>query len=287
MLAIDKSPGALETAAFLLRHGAAASVNAVSPACGSALSRACSAGNVPLLHMLISHGANVSPPAPATPPLLLALDGGHEEVVSALLLLGADARAVDTAGRQALLVAVRGGHGGAARALLESGADARASDGAGTALAAAARKGCAEAVRALLQHGAGGLEASTGDGTPLQVAAREGHLEAVRANCAAVEAAGCSALLLACVHGGKAPLVALLCASGANANAAATGAVAGTCIIAGTTPLMAAAASAGSLDAVKVLLQRGATPHAKDSAGREARDYALTQVVQKHLKGLP
>ena len=327
MMAIDKSPESLETAAFLLRHGAAASVNAVSPAGGSALSRACSAGNLPLLHMLISHGATVNLPAPATPPLLLALDGGHEKVVSALLLLGANARAVDAAGRQALLVAVRGGHGKAARALLESGADARASDGAGSALAAAARKGCAEAVRVLLQHGADGLEVSTGDGTPLLVAAREGHLEAVRAlleggaDCAAVgaagctpllaavrgahfevveelvskrkasakdvDAAGCSVLLLACVHGGKAPLIDLLCASGANANAAATGAVAGTCIIAGTTPLMAAAASVGSLDALKALQQHGATLRAKDSAGREARDYAFTKAAQAHLKGLP
>ena len=357
-----QSPETLETVAFLLRHGAAASVNAVSAAAGgSALSRACSAGNLALLHMLVSHGASVDPPAPATPPLLVALDSGHEEVVSALLLYGANARAVDAAGRQALLVAVRGGHGRAARALLESGADARACDGAGSALAAAARggcagavtallkhgadarevgagggsllllaarEGCAEAVRALLQHGADAREAGAGDGSPLVVAAREGHLDAVRilqeggadcaaadaagntalmeaargghskvaklllkhgANASAVDAAGCSALLLSCVRGGWAPLTAILCASGADANAPATGAVPGTCIIPGTTPLMAAAASETSkIVAVESLLEHGAKPRAKDSAGREAVAYAKEKgAVHKFLTGLP
>jgi ankyrin repeat protein len=332
MLALDKSPGCtyghggLEMATCLLRHGAAATINTPSASGESVLSRASSAGNGACIMMLVSHGANVNVPAPATPPLILALAKGHERAACCLLLYGADCRAVDAAGCSALQLAVRGGHQGAVRALLEHGADCRAVDAAGcSVLLEAARGGHQLAVAILIKHGADpkGKDAA---GTPVLVAAsREGYLGVVRAlleggaDCLAVDAAGCtpllaalrgrhleiagdlikrganpravdavgsSLLLLACAQSGAPGFISLLCSSGADANAAAACTDAAAGIVPGTTPLMLAAAHKASMAAVKVLLQHGAAPHAKDSAGREAADYAADKPVQKHLMSL-
>ena len=241
------------TVSCLLKHGAGATINAVSAAGDTALSRASAAGNTTLIHLLASHGAGTDVAAAGSAPLLLALNKGHSDAALALIRYGADCGVAENAPLQV-----------------------------------AARKGLVDVVRALLQGGASTLAADAGGCTVLHMAARLGSVEIVRAlldggaSCKAADAAGCTALHFAAARGShecSAPIIALLGARGARASAATSGAGAiviwGTVLpfIQGTTPLMLAAHS-GIVEAAKALRATAHDARARDSQGKTAHDYA-------------
>jgi ankyrin repeat protein len=61
-------------------------------------------------------------------PLMAAAEGGHAEIIEALLAAGADVNAEDSFKRRAIMFAIRWKHEGIARRLLESGSDPNAKD---------------------------------------------------------------------------------------------------------------------------------------------------------------
>jgi len=109
-------------------------------------------------------------------PLGFAARSGFRDLVAVLLRRGADVRALDEEGRDALAWAVRGGDPGIVRGLLEAGGDPgrRGPDGLGPVYLAVLG-GKVEVVRALLDHG-GKADAREDHGeTPLMAAAELGY----------------------------------------------------------------------------------------------------------------
>jgi ankyrin repeat protein len=170
----------------LLRHGAAASINAVSARGDTFLSRAAAAGSTGLIHVLVSHGARVA--GVGTEPLVAALRSGHSEAALSLIKYGADCAAE---GGAPLLEAARHGLEAVVRALLDGGASCLAADAAGcTALHFAAAAGSAPVIALLCARGARVNDAATrrvsaahvvAGTTPLMLASRSGSVEAARA----------------------------------------------------------------------------------------------------------
>ncbi len=114
-------------------------------------------------------------------PLIWAAAGGHEPVATALLRGGADLRAADRSGWDALLAACHAGHARLATVWLQ-GADLRraARDGT-TCLHAAARGGHAALVQQLLRSGADPAAQDSQGQRPLERARAAGHTAVVAA----------------------------------------------------------------------------------------------------------
>ena len=167
-------------------------------------------------------------------PLLLAAGGGHEEIATRLLELGAARDHQDHRGRTALHHAASGGHGTVIGALLEAGADPTVADEDGSlALHLGAGTGHRDAVERLL---AGGAPPNAADrlysSSPLHLAAREN----------------------------RAALVPLLVGAGAEVNAPNE---------AGRTPLHVASAY-GHVEMVRALIAAGADVDRPDHQGETA-----------------
>ena len=84
---------------------------------------------------------------------------------------------------------------------------------------------------------------------------------------------------------GNAASFPLLCAHGADPNAALMSAYVSMDAPVGATPLMLAA-RIGSMGAVLALLKLGARPLTKDADGRAASDYATDEGIREHLVSL-
>jgi ankyrin repeat protein len=201
---------------YLLEAGADATL--ADEAGHAALHQAAGRGHGETVRLLLSHSKaelNVKSQRGMTP-LLLALSGGHAEVVKYLLEAGADVTLADETGATALYQAAGRGNGAIVRLLLshskaelnvkgqrrmtplllalsrgyaevvkyllEAGADVTLADEAGnTALYQAVGRGHAEIVRLLLSHSKAELNVKGQRGmTPLLLALRQGYTEVVK-----------------------------------------------------------------------------------------------------------
>lgn len=126
-------------------------LNTIDVSGNTALYYAALGNHVPIMVMLLQHGAN---------PNLVVADGctpligaawGNTAAVRALLELGADVNQAENSGMTALMWAAHGGHAGVIETLLRHGADVNARDNHGfTALMYAAAHGLATPVKLLL-----------------------------------------------------------------------------------------------------------------------------------------
>jgi ankyrin repeat protein len=246
---------------FLLTHGA--DVNAANKAGHTALMRAIP--DFAKTRLLVEHGADVNVSAGGTTPLLVAAGiRSAEDVVRYLIGKGADIKAIDIQGADAVMLAAIAGATRNLKILLDAGAsgsneakarenpqqrrfaklDAAAverlkkrAEGV-TALMNAARIDCEACARMLLEHGADAKAKTDAGLTALHYAAFKGNLTMVN----------------------------LLLKAGAEVNAVDDR---------GFTPLMMAANSRiKNPEVVRVLLDRGADMKAKDELGRTAADWA-------------
>jgi uncharacterized protein len=223
-------------------------------------------GEPKIVRSALTHGVDINAAGQSgTPPLVLAVAKGHEEIVGLLLEAGADVNRPDRdSGMTALHVATTHGHIQIIGKLISRGADVSASFGrpSMTALSIAFRKDYRDIVRRLLEAEAdpnisinGPTDPPEQQGiTPLHQAASVGDMEMLR----------------------------LLIAHGADLDTAKAD---------GLTPLMAAAFS-GQFEAVRALVEAGAKVnliHALDpSRPFSAVDLALVRGhagIAEYLKG--
>lgn len=262
------------------------------------LHRAVETDDVPAAAKLLQSRAPVNTPTRnGITPLWLAVMNRNSEMVELLLKAGADPNGALPSGETILMTAARTGNSEVADALIKRGAKVSATGPAfgETALMLAAGENHASVIKVLLQHGAEvngrsakldyakdrfGLEGVLtilphGSWTPLMYAAREGALDAARAlteagaELNAADNEGTTPLLLA-ITNSHYDTAALLIEKGADVNLGDT---------TGMGPLFAATDmntlgevfgrptrvsrdKLTALDAMKVLLDRGANPNA-------------------------
>lgn len=152
--------------------------NASQPDGTTALHWAAHLGDAKAVRMLIRAGADVGlANRYGISPLWLASENGHQIVVEALLVAGADPNTTRAdSGETVAMIAARGGHTGALLQLIAHGADLNRQDAVRhqTALMWAAAEGHPETVH-LLAHAGADLEARSSTGiTPLLFAIRAG-----------------------------------------------------------------------------------------------------------------
>jgi ankyrin repeat protein len=128
-------------------------------------------GDVVRVRQLLAANPELAKGRPAaSPPLVLAAKGGHDEVILVLLAHGADIDEPAPGGNTALQLAVRGEHRRTAGLLLSRGANVNAVEMHGwTALHFAAADGDARTVELLLCYGAN-VNVKASAGTPLRLA---------------------------------------------------------------------------------------------------------------------
>lgn len=259
--------------AFLLAHGAdpkAANKNGYT-----ALMRAIP--DLAKVKVLVEQGADVNASAQRTTPLLIAAGiASAEPVVRYLLEKGADLKAVNELGFNAVGAAAANGAAGNLKVVLDAGAsgvdrvkERHIPNRPGTIFDEAATERIRKRTEGI---------------TPLMTAARAGSEPCVRlllehgADAAARTDAGLTALHHAAFKGAL-PMVKLLLGSGAPPNAADDR---------GFTPLMMAANSRSKdPEVVRLLLEGGADTQPKDSLGRTAADWAQIGGRQEIIRMLP
>jgi ankyrin repeat protein len=259
---------------FLLACGA--DVNAANKAGHTALMRAMP--DLAKIKLLVEHGADVNAVAVGATPLLIAASlPNAEEVVRYLIQKGANIKAVNGLGQDAVMTAAAEGAAGTLKILLEAGASGSSGvrnlslpktsrmavldqatqeqlkkrvEGV-TALMSAARVDCEACMRLLLEHGADAKAKTDAGLTALHYAAYKGNLA----------------------------LVKLFLDAGVPVNAADDR---------GFTPLMMAANSKNkNPEVVRLLLDRGADIEAKDERGRTAADWARIGARQEIVNLVP
>ncbi len=250
----------------------------------TALIAAAGAGHKEIVQTLLAAGADVKRRnIEGRTALMAAALHGDPAMVKLLLDNGADVQVKDPQGETALFDAVRYGHLAAVRLLLEAGADpnihnqraAAAPDNGYTPLMYAARRGVAGAnasvqnwndiVKALLEKGADPNARNSRGATALAVAGDAGYQDAVKLLLAggAKEVFTYSgmnindALLVSASNGDAVKVIESLNA-GADPHAASR---------AGVMPLLAAAYG-GNVEAVRVLVERGARVNAEPNGFR-------------------
>jgi ankyrin repeat protein len=259
---------------FLLAHEA--DVNAANQAGHTALMRAMP--DLPKIKLLVEHKADVNAATAdgTTPVMLAARISGAEAVLRYLISRGADIGRKDRRGSDALMIAATAGAAGNLRILLDAGASGsrrrenvlaprqfpdsvsrpvvdralRFLDGS-TALMGAATADCEACVRLLLEHGAEAKAKTASGYTALHSASYEGNSAIVKQ----------------------------LLDAGSPVSAADER---------GLTPLMMAANSrTKDPEVVRMLLNRGADPEAKDSSGRTAAEWARIGARRDVVRLLP
>lgn len=262
---------------------AKADVNAKASDDGStALMVASQNGHADAVRALLDAKADVNAKAGSgRTALIQASQNGHADVVRVLLDAKADVNAKAGNGATALMLASLNGHLEVVRALLAARADVNAKAGNGaTALIMASYNGRQEVVRELLDAKVE-VNAKTNDGyTALMKASQNGHQDVVRAlleakaDVNAKMAKGVTALMLASQNGHQEVVQALLDAK-ADVNAKAdNGATA--LILASekghgdVARALLAAASAGRVDMVDLLLAKGVDINTKNNNGETA-----------------
>lgn len=225
-------------------------------------------GDLRLLRALIEAGGDLNRVHAGLTPLLAATRDswhGRPEAVVTLLANGADPRIADAEGQTPLHHAARSTDAGVAAQLLDAGAAIDASDHHGqTPLAAACAAGNWRLARFLLERGA---RPDPADALPVLHAAAAGEDDPAgvqlllrhKARVDAPDAAGRSALLVACANG-NAAIAGTLLAAGADRNATDAE---------GRSPLLAAAAI-GSLGCLQTLAPSLPDPGAQDAEGCNA-----------------
>lgn len=287
----------LPKAEALLRAGADA--KAVTKYGVTPLSLACTNGNAAMIELLLKAGADANAALPGgETALMTAARTGNPDAVLALVLHGANVNAKETfRGQTALMWAAAEGHAAAAKVLLEHGADMHVRSqgapgrGGGRGNNAAAVAGATyieAAVGVVLSTVSAPPEQAkpaaapraarqaTTDFTPFLFAVRGGHIETVKVLLAAgadpneALGDGTSALVLA-VTNARYELAALLLDKGANPNADAQGWTA-LHQVAWTrrpnihkTPAAVPSGNMDSLTFVKVLIEHGADPNARET----------------------
>jgi ankyrin repeat protein len=282
----------LKSAEALLRAGAdpkAATRYGVTP-----LSLACTNGNAAMIELLLNAGADANAALPGgETALMTAARTGNADAVLALLRHGANVNAKESwRGQTALMWAAAEGHAAAVKVLLEHGADvhmrSQAAPGRGNSAAASAASPAPTAAAAKTPDEAKPATAAprparpaTTDFTPFLFAVRGGHMDVVKVLLAAgvdpneALADGTSALLLA-VTNARYELGSLLLDKGANPNADAQGWTALHQVTWTRRPNIhktPAAVPSGNMDSlafVKVLVEHGANPNARET--KEPRD---------------
>ncbi|KAJ2784090.1 phosphate system positive regulatory protein pho81 [Coemansia javaensis] len=164
---------------FLLRQGCSA--RALDDDGNDAFAYAVGGGHVACARRLLDHDAAVVRSAPGrAPPLALACERGHDELVRMLLAAGAELEP-NTQGLHPLHVAARGGFAAILRALLAHGAPADVPDKdlGWTPVFYAASEGNAECIRVLLDAGCSAAAVDENGRGPAYFAASEGHLACV------------------------------------------------------------------------------------------------------------
>ncbi|XP_048865095.1 ankyrin repeat domain-containing protein 50 [Brienomyrus brachyistius] len=232
----------------------------------TALRAAAWAGHVEAVHLLLEAGAAVDGcDSEGRTALRAAAWGGHDEVLLTLLDKGARVEQPDREGRTALMAAGYMGHREALEILLNAGAEVNRKDGDGrTALSLAAMclgGNSSEVMSLLLERGADPGHRD-GDGmTPLLLAAYEGHGEAVEllleAGADVDDASGSVTPLLAAASMGHMAVVNTVLFWGAPVDAIDGEGRTALCL----------AATHGSTDVVRALLDRGLDENHKDDLG--------------------
>lgn len=143
----------------------------------TALFEACLNGELPLLNMLLAHGADADVAlGPGLTPLYNAALNGQEAIVRRLLDHGADVTISTNDGLSPLYAGCQFGHVACVRALLDDRAmssaliDMPATRGGATALYVAVQGGHSDAVALLLERGATPDAPAAGGSTPLMLA---------------------------------------------------------------------------------------------------------------------
>jgi ankyrin repeat protein len=215
-------------------------------------------------------------------PLHAAAQNQHVDIVTYLVLNGADVNVRDDHARTALsLVAASHGDMEIVRLLVDGGADVDPVDGRGfTPLIYSAERGHTELARYLLSKGALANRHTRDGRTALHFAAENGNAEIV----SALLAKGAQPsqtfdkvqpVLQSAVLNGHDKVIETLLEAGADPNLHAPG----------TTPLLGIAAYEGQLETVKLLLKYGADVNST-SGGRSAIHYAVEKNYHQILSAL-
>src|SRR5436190_4199638 len=268
------------TVKTLLKSGA--DVNAAQGDGMTALHWAATNGDMPLVQMLLSAGANIRATTRlgGITALHMASQNGHADVVATLIAAGADPNAATSTGATSLMLAARSGNTDTVTRLVETGADINAREkGFGqTALMVAAGLDRADVVKLLLSRGADWKAASSiadlkalsasptedGTGRPPQAPAAAprgpdvaGVTRGYRYNELIGTQGGLTALHFA-VRQGSAAAAHALVEAGADVNLVSPGDQA--------SPLLVALIN-GHFDLAAFLLEKGANPNLLSDAG--------------------
>ena len=146
-------------------------------------SRADTGGGPAVVRALLAYGADVNACGPdGRAALHLAAQSGNLDLIAVLLTCGADANAADEAGNRPLVATLRRKskqRSAAIAALLAGGADPNVRMGSETPMHKVARDNDHALAKLLLAHGANVAAPDNRGRTPLTVAARKGHAEMV------------------------------------------------------------------------------------------------------------
>jgi ankyrin repeat protein len=310
--------GHAETVAWLLARGADARLRAHEGT--RALDWAAQEGHLSVVERLLAHDPGLLdlPGFRERTALAAAADNGHAQMVALLLARGSDARRRCTDGTHTLDWAAQNGHEAVVELLLAHDPDLLDLPGRAerTALIAAAGGGHESLVARLLGLGADPRRRES-DGThALDWAAQKGHLEVVRRLLAHdpglvdLQGFGGRTALLAAAASHRPEVVSWLLAQGADVRArtadgggaldgaAQNGDVAVLDLLLAhdpgllqepgyhDRPALSAAASAGQLEAVRLLLTRGADARRCEPSGTHALDWAAQEGHQQVVEML-